>query len=246
MTPPSPAWAPVDRWSLDLEGIDLWRIPLVPGPADWDLLSADELARAQRLIIESKREQFVAGRARLRQILGRTLAVPPGEIRFAYEEHGKPYLPDAPQVAFNLSHSHELGLLAVTGEVRVGVDVEHRREGRQLLAIAERFFAPPEVQVFKAAPQERRNPAFYRAWAQKEAYLKAWGTGLTFSSQRFVVVMNPERAPAILSTEMAGDEPGRWRVEDVPAGDAYAAALCYEGEARATRYFDASRLATEG
>ena len=60
----------------------------------------------------------------LRAILETVTGAP---VEFAVAEKGKPYLPGAPEVRFNLAHSHELALVAVALGVDVGVDIERLR-----------------------------------------------------------------------------------------------------------------------
>lgn len=238
---------PLEAWTLAPRAVDLFDFDLVQRDGDLELLTEDERARASRLIIPAKRAQFIAGRATLRRLLGARAGIDPATVRFAYGEHGKPELEGATGASprFNLSHSHTRGLLAVApADIgTVGVDVEHRRPGRAFEAIAERFFSPPELEQLLAAPPADRPAMFYRAWAQKEAYLKAWGTGLTFSSQRFTVTMGRDRAPGVLDTQMPGDAPTRWSLRDVevsePGGPGYAAALCLPRGAVEVRCFSA-------
>jgi hypothetical protein len=95
----------------------------------------------------------VAPRSALREILGRHLGLPPTGLRFEIGRHGKPQLA-APvsDLAFNLSHSDSLALVAVARRA-VGVDVERIRA--------------------------KRPVDFYRRWADHEARVKYFGTGLT-------------------------------------------------------------------
>ena len=87
------------------------------------------MRRAGRLYVERDRHRFVVGRALLRTRLGRYLQREPSTLEFAYGEHGKPALRD-PTVAchFNVSHSSNAALFAVSCERAVGVDVEHIRD----------------------------------------------------------------------------------------------------------------------
>jgi phosphopantetheinyl transferase len=95
----------------------------------------------------------VASRWALREILGRYLGLPANELRFETSRHGKPRLasPEG-ELAFNLSHSSSLALVAVARR-EVGVDVERIRT--------------------------KRPVDFYRRWADREARVKCLGTGLT-------------------------------------------------------------------
>ena len=174
---PDPWRAPGDWTALAPGTLDLWRIDLTLRDEDWRLLTADEAERARRIIIDAKRDQKAAARARLREILARYVGSSPEQLVFEYGEHGKPSLADFAGLSFNLSHSEQFALLGVTREVRIGVDVEHAREGRAFEDIAERFFSPTEYEVLMGLEPSARPRAFYRAWTRKEAYLKAWGTG---------------------------------------------------------------------
>jgi 4'-phosphopantetheinyl transferase len=197
---------------------------------DWQLLDDAEHARAQRLIIESKRDQFVLSRANLRRVIGRARGIDPRELRFEYGDHDKPENEGGVMPSFNLSHSHRLAILGVTtGPVRLGVDIEHGREGRDFEGIARSFFSPREREHLSALPEAERAAAFYRAWSRKEAYLKALGTGLTFASSRFTMEFRRGHAPAVLATEYPSDDPGNWRLADIEIDARYAAAACWSG-----------------
>ncbi|MEE2669550.1 MAG: 4'-phosphopantetheinyl transferase superfamily protein [Gemmatimonadota bacterium] len=233
-----------DRWHAALDWrpgpddvIDIWRLNLTFHEEDWSLLSADETENAKRLIIEKKRHQKVSARAHLRRILARYVDADSKRLIFEYGIHGKPRLADYEEPHFNLSHSHGIGLVAVTQGVRIGVDVEYRQEDRIFTEIANRFFSETENSGFNQLPPDERTTAFYQTWVRKEAYLKAWGTGLSFSSNRFTLdnVGNP--AECLVSTEMPGDNPADWHFEDIDLVADYVSAICFEGVGRPLRYW---------
>lgn len=234
-------WRPAREWTPPSEDvIDVWRFDLSVRDEDWDVLSPDEAQRARRIVVPAKAEQKAAARAHLRRILARYLDVDPGSLRFEYGEHGKPALSRDAAPAFNLSHSGSVGLLGVAHGVRIGVDVEYAERGRAFSAIAKRFFSRAESADLDALPEPEHPLAFYRAWTRKEAYLKAWGTGLTFPSDRFTIhyTDGPGR---LVATDMPGDDPAAWRFADVDAGPAYAGAICFEGAERVIRWWEESR-----
>jgi 4'-phosphopantetheinyl transferase len=79
------------------------------------LLSPDEIARANRFVFPNYRTRFIAGRAQLRLILSHFLPQNPTELIFDYNEFGKPFLSaSSNNLQFNISHSHDLGLVAIT------------------------------------------------------------------------------------------------------------------------------------
>ena len=110
-------------------------------------LSADESQRAARFHFPRDRRRFTVARGVLRDILGRYLGMPPSELGFRYSAYGKPALADgfdAAGVRFNISHSHEMALFAVTCHREIGVDIEYL--GREIRGeeIAEHFFSAHE------------------------------------------------------------------------------------------------------
>src|SRR5262245_6814649 len=81
-----------------------------------DLLSSVELDRAAKFKFETDRRRYITSHAALRSILSNYVNGPARALQFAEGPYGKPKL--APthateRVEFNLSHSHELALIAV-------------------------------------------------------------------------------------------------------------------------------------
>ncbi|REJ74155.1 MAG: 4-phosphopantetheinyl transferase [Acidobacteria bacterium] len=226
---------PDDAW------LELWRVDLAAEGTDADvgLLSAAERNRAERFVVPAPRRQFVRTRAALRRILARRLGCAPGAVKLVTGEHGKPSLPGG-TLSFNVSHSADIALVVVGAACwggRLGIDVERAAPERRLERLARRFFAEDEAAFFLAAPPGRQTDIFYRLWTLKEAYLKSWGTGLTFSSRRFSVALaeagrsegGPPGQPAgprLLRTEMPGDRPQAWSFVELDVGAHYRAALC--------------------
>jgi 4'-phosphopantetheinyl transferase len=115
----------------------------------------------------------------LRRVLAAYLGEAPEEIELTAGEHGKPRLADGPErLAFNLSHSGRLALVAVARDREVGVDVERVRPERDLLALAERALAPEEATAVREADEPERTRLFYELWTRHEARLKCLGVGL--------------------------------------------------------------------
>jgi 4'-phosphopantetheinyl transferase len=158
-------------------------------------LNAAELAKVARLVSPQGRARQVAIRGCLRSILSRYLDIDPAQVEFEFGDYGKPFVPQS-QLEFNLSHAHNLGVCAVCLSSPVGIDIEYVRpiEAEQLV---DRFFSDIEKVSFQRLPESERLSGFFSAWTQKEAYLKAIGTGLSLSLDRVEVCIDPRLPPAI-------------------------------------------------
>jgi phosphopantetheinyl transferase len=123
------------------------------------------------------------GRAAARAALGRILADALGEPEppsLEAGENGKPRLAVEPgRLAFNLSHSGELALVALApGGVDVGVDVERIKERRDLARLAARWLPEADALAVAAVPPAEQASVFYPAWTRHEARVKCTGAGL--------------------------------------------------------------------
>lgn len=194
------------------------------------LLSDDEQARAARFRFARDRDRYVLARSLLRAILGRYLAIPPEQIRFAYGANGKPAIasPEDAGLRFNVSHSHDLALYAVCRALEVGVDVERIRLDIDCEQLARDIFSPNEVDVLLSLPASSRVAAFFRGWTLKEAYLKAHGGGLSLPLEGFDVALTPGTPAALLATRPDATEAAGWTLATLDPGPGYAAALAVE------------------
>jgi 4'-phosphopantetheinyl transferase len=224
------SWSPGPGCAgLDAGEVHVWRFGLDPPAGDLTrfepTLDGDERRRADRFRIEVLRRRFVAGRGALRAILGAYLGCPAGSVAFAYGEHGKPRLVDDAGLEFNLAHSHDRAVCALALGRAVGVDVEAVRPLDDAGRIIGRFFSPREQAEFLALPETERLAAFFRAWARKEAFLKAVGTGLATQLDSFDVTLGPAQPAALLRVGDDPSEAARWSLRDLDAGPGFAGAV---------------------
>jgi 4'-phosphopantetheinyl transferase len=231
---PHPEWQPAAQPpALTADDVHVWRISLEISDAVLarlhETLAKDERQRADRYHFEKDRRHFVAGRGALRAILARYLEQHPQDVRFVYTNYGKPLLPGAMALRFNLTHSHGLALLAVTHGRDIGVDLEHIRDNLEGEQLAERFFSPREAAALRALPPELRREAFFHCWTRKEAYIKANGKGLSLPLDQFDVTLCPGEPAALLATQHDPDEARRWSMRSLVPNEGYVGALAVEG-----------------
>ncbi|WP_171058131.1 4'-phosphopantetheinyl transferase family protein [Modestobacter altitudinis] len=155
-------------WSLDLSD-PRWDVS-----AEAACLTDAELSRAARGT-SSVRRRRVLVRAGLRRVLGGLLGLSPGDVPVG-TDRGRPVLPGN-ELVLSCSASEDLALIAVADRGALGVDVERHRDGGTS-ALEEGWLADEELVRLRALPGHARGVAITRAWTQKEAVLKARGTGL--------------------------------------------------------------------
>src|SRR4051794_8503873 len=117
---------------LPKDQVDLWATRLDVGQEIVGILSAcispDEIERAQHYVSERDRRRFKVARGFLRHLLTTYTGVPAHLHRFDYGARGKPRLPAmTSSLHFNVTHSGELAVIALTANREAGVDIEEVR-----------------------------------------------------------------------------------------------------------------------
>lgn len=145
------------------------------------LLSHDEKTRANKFCFYRDKRRYIVSRSGLRLILGNYLNIDPCDIKFEYTQRGKPFLPSIDNknsINFNLSHSNELVLYAITKNRLLGIDIEYIRPMLDLNELAKRYFIKDEYKTIYSVNAREKEKLFYKYWTCKEAYLKATGEGI--------------------------------------------------------------------
>ncbi len=208
----------VHSWCVRLD------VPSATSAGLYATLSPDERDRSARFRFTRDRQRFIAARGILRTLLGRYLGTRPDQIRFAYNAFGKPELgPElGSRLRFNVSHSTDLALIAITTDAAIGVDLECIRPHSDYGEIARSVFSAAEVDHLNNTPRHLYPQAFLSCWTKKEAYVKARGEGLA-------------HAPRDL------DEIGRWSLYTLQPAPGYIGALVVEGRGRRLRQWHYQR-----
>jgi len=222
--------------------VHLWRIALDLSPAQLaelaGVLSPEEQERARRFHFRQDRNRFIAARGRLRTVLGGYAGIAPEQIRFQYSARGKPSLAGTGRdVRFNLAHSRDLALLAVTLQREVGVDVEFIRPEPQEDKLAEHFFSPRETTALRSLPVADQPRAFFNCWTRKEAFLKAMGEGLPFGLNRFTVSLRPGEPAALLEAPAEAGDVSRWSLRHLEPAPGCVGAVAVAGPLEHITFF---------
>lgn len=160
--------------------IDIWQIDTNNNKNNLSTLTATldqfELERYQKFHHKFKHRYLLAHFA-CREILSSYLDLTAKDIVYIKNQHGKPELNHGQSFSFNMSHSHNMAVIAVSKSSKVGVDVEYLDRKPSWEKIAKRFFSKEEVKLLFKQPNNKQETTFFQIWTRKEAFIKALGTG---------------------------------------------------------------------
>ena len=165
-----------------------------------DCLSDEERSRLGGYRSRDAAERYVVTRSLVRVVLGDRLGVAAQEVRVSRTGTGKPIVAEG--VHFNVSHSGDLILVALSAHRAIGVDVERRREVERVDAMTKRWLDDAERGDLDRliAAGASRSDAFLRVWSLKEARLKALGVGISGAGGAELHIVRAEPLDALLTT----------------------------------------------
>lgn len=175
------------------------------------VLSTDELKKADAFRFEKDRLLSITARAQIRYLLSELTGEPADSFSFVLGEGGKPAVrPGTPgaEISFSLSHTRGMVLSALALKTDLGVDLE-RLDRKVDPDMAGRFFSASETRQITEAPEDERSGLFLRLWTLKEAWIKAWGKGLSMGLDS--ISFDLESTGPIRWTLADGQEAGGWQ-----------------------------------
>lgn len=188
----------LDKLSISRSELHIWRVDL--GEINHGLqniilqLSSEELRCSEDFIFERDRHRYQITHSMKRLILASYLKCEPKCLEFEMGIQGKPALTslqNSLNLQFNISHSHDLILIAITVEDSVGIDIEYYNKKLSIEGLDEIIFSPEEKIIFSTLKSEQeKEEAIFRCWTRKEAFLKAHGIGLVIDIANITVDMN--------------------------------------------------------
>ena len=167
----------IHLWFADLNSLD--RYAISSEVAHW--LRGEEKNRYNRYQSQRQREHFLFGRVLLKTILSKYIGCAPADLKLDIDTRGKPFVSsdNTLSLTFNLSHSGNRVVFAVSKNQDLGVDLELIKKERAILKIAERYFSTSETRELRNLPKASQVKRFYELWTLKESVLKACGYGLS-------------------------------------------------------------------
>ena len=224
--------------NISTNDVHIWTIPLT----EWSsheslfLLNSDEKQRAYRYRFEEHKRQFVNARAGLKRILSYYLALAPETIQLDYTAHAKPFL-KSNALQFNLSHSDELALCAISQTMKLGIDIE-KIKTLDYIGIANRFFSESENTALSTLPEDKQLNSFFQLWTSKEAVLKAMGTGLHLPLSYFSLPLQKKIHTLNIDNQ-------HWSVYPLETSEKYCATLASSHNIHFLQYWELSKTSYE-
>jgi len=209
------------------------------------ILSSSERERNQRFIFEKDRKRHLITRALVRSVLSEYYDnIAPKDWRFIENDYGKPEISLDMLIAplsFNLSHSSNMIVLAITNERAIGVDIESLKQATPKNDLAKYHFATEEYQQLKGLQNSEYHSRFFDFWTLKEAYIKACGLGLSipldsfsFSFSKPLKNSHQKKIEIKFSTSRQ-DDPAHWQFWQIAPNPDYKVALAKKYNEEKTR-----------
>jgi 4'-phosphopantetheinyl transferase len=199
------------------------------------LLSPQEKEKAARFHFKKDEQRFVLARGLLRHQLAEYLGCTPTSLVFKKNAHEKPFVENTQSLHFNISHSGDFVLFAFSWDLPVGIDIEYQKPHFDFMPIAQRFFAPQEIEQLCALEMSLQRSAFFDLWSQKEAVIKAIGQGLSYPLKDFTLAFTKNNSVHLQSIK--NDDPKQWCLQKLNIDEQYSSAV-----AMRTAWFDINRL----
>lgn len=176
------------------------------------LLSEEEKKRSAKFVRQDLQKKYVKTRGVLRTILASHLNNDPQKIIIKTTEHGKPFVSDK-DVYFNLSHTGNKFVIAVSNCSHVGVDIEQYKHRNSLSALVEKCFSETEANYWNALPANQQTEIFFRFWVRKEAFVKAVGRGIGLGLNQCSI--NPQSQNCFISIPDQYGLISDWKIVDI-------------------------------
>ena len=155
-----------------------------------EFLSNNEINRVNKIKSNKKKQQFIITRGITKKILSNILEKKHNQIEILYNQHGKPFINEKynnHSVEFNASHSGKYGLIGVTLDNKIGVDIQKIKSDVDIEGLSSRFFSNNERDELMKLAKNKQSDAFYLGWVRKESFIKATGIGVAYGLDRFSV-----------------------------------------------------------
>lgn len=163
-------------------------------------ISAERKEKVSKFHFDEDKKRSILAEVLLRHSLKRDFGMTNDHIHFTINEYGKPSLQNFDHIHFNLAHSGDWVVCAVS-DTPIGIDIE--QVAMIEMDIAKAYFTSSEYQDILSQPKDKQIQYFYKLWTLKESYVKAEGKGLTIPLDSFSFCIQPETIQLFESNQLS-------------------------------------------
>jgi 4'-phosphopantetheinyl transferase len=213
----------------------------------FSLLNEDELKRYHRFHFDKDRHRHLVTRALVRTTLSHYIPnIQPKSWIFDHNDFGKPSIGNtiSDSIQFNISHSQDFIVVAVTNEQTIGIDVECIRERKSFNDLIDHCFNKEEQLYLFEDNSREVFERFFQLWTLKEAYIKAFGKGLAISLKD--ITLKVDENTSITFRGKHKDDPSKWLFHSFKPDPHYQLAIAIEKKSdkpSQVRLFESTPLA---
>ncbi len=178
----------------------------------WSFLNQVEKQKAQAFTRLEVQKKYIKTRGVLRKTIASYLDIKPHKVAIKTGEYGKPFLMNN-EVYFNLSHSGNQFVIAVSNTGDIGIDMEQCRDRKGMAGIVNKCFSDEEISYWQGLSPSQQLTAFYYFWVRKEAFVKAVGRGIALGLEQCVI--NLQNQNQFLHIPKEYGTASSWKVIDV-------------------------------
>jgi 4'-phosphopantetheinyl transferase len=195
------------------------------------LLTPAERQAQARFHFAKDQHRYLLTRALVRTVLSHYAPTAPQDWTFDVNAWGKPFVTHTntltEHIAFNVSHTDGLIVLAVGQHRALGVDVEQLSRNAPLDA-AHAYFSAAESASLAQLPAEQQAFRFFQYWTLKESYIKARGMGLSIPLDQFSFNLEAPSHIRLSTDPRLQDAAVRWQFWQFRLPSDHLVALCAE------------------
>jgi len=195
----------------DIAQVQVYVCPVSRVPQDHMVLShyLGFLSSAEKLRYDQYHPKaarlFLISRVLVKTVLADKLGISPHQVNIQLHPNGKPFVQGSKAVYFNLTHSADVIILAVTEEGEIGVDIEKVDREFEWMRV-DSVLDLSEIEWIKEKELTDSSSVFQRffqIWTLKESYIKCTGEGMSRHLKKLNFHVLPEHIQFLDSTNDA-------------------------------------------
>jgi 4'-phosphopantetheinyl transferase len=180
----------------------------------------------------AERENVSSFEARrcLKELLALYTDTEANDVNLSYGLNGKPFWKQFPEIQFNVTNAQHVFALAFVRNSRVGIDVENLNRVVDVKAVAEFLLSEKERTRFYSTHEKFYAEQMINAWTRKEAFVKAYGRGMSFPVQQVEVSFLLNETASVNATHWSEREKSEWYLHSFDLAPSYRGAVAVHGK----------------